>query len=80
MAGHYIVDGRRIGADEIKDSDLLTARQVEINGVDTLTTLPELPAATLVWFVNLPLVTALPELPVATDVWFENLPLVKSKD
>ena len=77
MAGYYIVDGRRIGANKIKESDLLTAKRVEIIDVDTLTTLPELPMATDARFYNLPLVTALPELPATTYVWFENLPLVK---
>jgi hypothetical protein len=39
-----------------------------------VTALPELPAATVVWFDNLPGVTALPELPAATVVRFYNLP------
>ena len=78
MAGYYIVDGRRIGANKIKDSDLRVAKRVEMYDLD-VTALPPLPAATEVWAINLPLLTALPELPAATYVWAENLPLLKNK-
>ena len=71
--GYFFVDGRRIGADKIKPSDLASAKRVEIRDVD-ITALPALDAATDVWVVNCPGLTALPALDAATVVRVDNCP------
>ena len=79
MSEYLFVDGRRIGVNEFTAEVAKTAKRVEARGLKTLTSLPPMPAATVLWLDNLPLL-AEADTSAATVLWLDNLPLLAEAD